>query len=233
MLQNLVKKRPEHYEATMMLGEMLFEKEKYDEALSLYMILLKYHPDKFDIYYNIGMVHTMMNNFGLAKEYYEKSTGLNNDFSKGYYRLGQIAMLYRDIDQAEEDFKRGAYGETEAESSFELAKIYTMKNRPEKATMYANKAIELVPEYYKRVQEEPVLRQVKKEVRTPEENVTLEKMIKSSKEKKVDKHLQKTHEVSKKVNSEEAKEKGININEFKWEKDKKGKGIEKQRINPN
>lgn len=227
MLQNLVKIKPENYEASVMLGDLLCEKEKFNDAISLYMMLLKYYPDKFEIYYNLGIIHTMMNNFQMAKEYYEKASELNHDFVNGYYRLGQISLLYRDMDQAEENFKMSLEGETKAGSSFELAKIYTLKNQPSKATMYANKAVEIEPKYYKKVQEEPVLSSVKKDVRTPEENVQLEKIIKSDKEKMVDEHLENTQELTKKINLEEAKEKGININEFRWEK-----GIEKQRIDP-
>jgi len=227
MLQNLVNIRPENYEASEMLGDLLCDKERFNEAINLYMVLLKYYPDKFEIYYNLGIIHTMMNNFQMAKEYYEKAAELNHDYVNSYYRLGQLSLLYRDIDQAEENFKMSLYGETEAGSSFELAKIYTLKNQQEKATMYANKAVELEPEYYERVQEDPVLTSVKKDVRTPEENVELEKIIKSDKEKMCDKHLENTEDLIQKVNSEEAKEKGININEFKWEK-----GREKQIINP-
>jgi len=227
MLKNLVDRVPQNYEASEMLGDLLCEKERYNEAINLYMILLKYYPDKFEIYYNLGIIHTMMNNFQLAKEYYEKAADMNHDFVNAHYRLGQISLLYRDIDQAEENFKMSIYGETEAGSSLELAKIYVLKNQVEKATMYANRAVELEPDNYEKVQEDPVLSTVKKEVRTPSENEQLDKIIKSDKEKMVDEHLENTEDLMQKVNSEEAKEKGININEFKWEK-----GRDKQRINP-
>ncbi|MCL2341950.1 MAG: tetratricopeptide repeat protein [Firmicutes bacterium] len=233
MLKILTKKKPEIYEAAEMLGNLYLEKERFNEALDLYMQALKIYPDKYEIYYNLGIVYTRMNDFEMAKEYYEKAAELNSDFVNSRYRLGQIALLYRDIDGAEDNFLNSLNGETEAEASLELSKIYALKNEPERSLKYANRAVDLEPELYKKVQEEPLLFSVKKDVVPPSEEMAKKKDVLSHKEKMVNEYLQDTYNLTKKINLKEAQDEGINISEFKWDKEHENQGYQKQRIDPN
>ncbi|MCL2383222.1 MAG: tetratricopeptide repeat protein [Oscillospiraceae bacterium] len=212
---------------------MFLDQEKFSEAIDLYMNALKIHPDKYEIYYNLGIVYSRMNDFDLAKEYYQKAAELNHDFTNSHYRLGQIALLYRDVDGAEENFLNSLGGETEAEASFELAKIYVMKNKPEKAKMFANQAVDLDSKYYNIVQEEPLMYPVKEDVVPPKEDMAPKEHIVSHKEKMVNEYLQDTYNITKKIDLKAAAKEGININEFKWEKGHDKKRYEKQRIDPN
>jgi len=233
MLQILNKKRPEIYEAAEMLGDLFIEKERFNEAIDLYMNLLRIYPDKYEVYYNLGIVYTRMNDFERAKEYYEKAAELNGDFVNSRYRLGQIALLYRDIDGAEDNFLMSLDGETEAEASLELSKIYALKNQPERALQYANRAVDLDSELYKRVQDEPLLFSVKKDVVPPSEEMASKGQVLSHKEKMVNEYLKDTYNLTKKINLKEAREEGINISEFKWDKEHQRQGYQKQRIDPN
>jgi len=238
MLQILTKKRPEIYEAAEMLGDLFIEKERFNEAIDLYMNELKIYPDKYEIYYNLGIIYTRMNDFKRAKEYYEKAAELNSDFANSRYRLGQIALLYRDIDGAEDNFLSSLDGETEAEASLELSKIYALKNQPERALQYANRAVDLDSELYKRVQGEPLLFSVKKDVIPPTEEMASKGNVLSHKEKMVNEYLRDTYNLTKKINLKEAQEEGINVKEFRWDKEHQKQvhqkqGYQKQRIEPN
>ena len=57
----------------------------------------------------------MINDFSIAKKCFEKTVQLNNDMYLAYYRLGQIALLYRDFDSAEENFAKSSYNEKEGQ----------------------------------------------------------------------------------------------------------------------
>lgn len=46
ILQDLLKKKPEYYEATNLLGEILYLNEMYKEAINVYMNALRYNPRK-------------------------------------------------------------------------------------------------------------------------------------------------------------------------------------------
>ncbi|MCL2354421.1 MAG: tetratricopeptide repeat protein [Oscillospiraceae bacterium] len=234
MLKTLTKKKPELYKATEMLGDLYIEQEKFSEALSLYTKALRIHPNKYEIYYNLGIVHSRMNEFDLAKECYEKAAEINHDFANSHFRLGQLSLLYRDIDGAEDNFLNGLNGETEAQASFELAKIYVIKNNPEKAKMFANKAVDMDQKYYNIIQEESLLTAVKHDVVPPKEDMAPKEHVLSHKEEMVNEYLKDTYNLTKKINLKEAEAEGININEFKWEKGKENKQrYEKQRVDPN
>jgi len=218
MLQILVKKRPEIYEATEMLGDLLIEKERFNEAIDLYTKALNYYPENYAIYYNLGIVYTRTNNFDMAKEYYEKAAELNSDFVNSRYRLGQIALLYRDIEGAEENFLSCLNAETEGEASFELSKIYVLKNQPERAAKYANRAIDFDPRYYEKIQNDPLLFSVKKDIIFPSEEITPKENVFSPKEEMINEYLKDTYNLTKKIDLKEAEKEGINISEFKWNK---------------
>jgi len=180
------------------------------------------------------MAYTRLNDFELAKEYYEKAAELNHDFYNAHYRLGQIALLYRDLDEAENSFLNSLYAQTEAQASMELAKIYILKNQPEKAKMFANKAVDLESKYYNVIQEEPLLDIIKQDIVPPKENMAPKEYVTSHKEEMVNEYLKDTYNLTKKIDLKEAEKEGINISEFKWEKgNKQTTKYQKQRIDPN
>ena len=78
----------------------------------------------------------------------EKTVELNENMYLSYYRLGQIALLYRDFDSAEENFAKSSYNEKEAKSYFELAKIHMIKNQKEKAVLDITNAMKVDSSYY-------------------------------------------------------------------------------------
>ena len=78
MLNNLLSKKPDYINASILLGDILCEKEMYKEALNIYTNALKYSPNNYDLYYNMGMVYTMLNDFQNAKVCYEKAATINS-----------------------------------------------------------------------------------------------------------------------------------------------------------
>ena len=96
------------------------------------------------IYYELGIVYTMLNDFKSAKEYYEKAATINSLKYNAKYNLAQIAMLYKDLDLAEEYFQETVEDEElSADSYYELSKIKLMRGEKELAIKYANIAIDL------------------------------------------------------------------------------------------
>lgn len=207
ILNNTLSKKPEYLKATNLLGEILFEQQRYKEAVSVYSAALKYNPNDYDLYYNIGLAYTMLNDFQAAKEYYDKAAEINHELYNGYYCLGKISMLYRDIEDAEEYYAKALMGELEADSYYELAKIYMIKNERDKAITFVNKAIELDGKYVEIVKNEPIFLIIKQYINLPI-NVLEEtkKDVKlSEKEKKALEHLEETYELTKSLNVNEIK----------------------------
>ena len=52
-------------------ADLLYNENEFKEATQIYLNALKYKPSDYDLYYNLGMTYTMLNDFQRAKEYYE------------------------------------------------------------------------------------------------------------------------------------------------------------------
>lgn len=146
MLSNLLIKKPEYYKASELLGDILINQERYKEASNVYQEALKYNPVSFELNYNLGIVHTMLNDFQSAKEYYEKAAEINSLSYNSKYSLAEIALIYKELEEAEKLFLEVLEDpELEADAYYELSKICMIRGEKEKAINYANIAIESNP----------------------------------------------------------------------------------------
>ncbi len=206
MLQDLLKKKPEYYDASNLLGEILYSNERYKEAINVYMSALRYHPGDYDLYYNLGMVCTMLNDFQRAKEFYKKAAEINSLLYNAKLSIGQIALIEGDLDEAEKYFKESLKGEdAESGSYYYLAQVAMLKGDKEKAINYMNIAVELEPSMYKKVQKETVFTPIKAEIKKPAKEINAERRRNKMKlkEKKAINHLSKICTLSASLNNED------------------------------
>ena len=169
MLKNLLEKKPEYLKASSLLGEILYEKEDFKEAINVYMDALKYNTNDYDLYFDLGMAYTRLNDFQNAKICYEKAANINHEQYYAQYNLGQIALIYSDIEAAEKHFTESLYSdELEPMAYFELSKIYMLKGQRDQAITFVNKAIELDISFKKKAFEEPILIPIKAYIVVPD-----------------------------------------------------------------
>ncbi len=200
MLKILVKRKPELVEANKMLAELLLEEKKYKQAITIYVQAIKYDPNDAQMYYDLGIAYSRMNEFSLAKECFKKAVEEDSNYYNAFYRLGQISLLYRDIESAEKYFLESIYGETESKSYYQLAKIYMIKNNKPKAATNINSAIQLDYKYYKTAIEEPIFLPIKQMIIKPEEESS-PKIKESNKEKEISDYLDDTYNLTKYLNN--------------------------------
>ena len=144
MLNNLLKKKPDYYQATVLLGYILIDKEMYKEAANVYQEGLRYSPISYELNYNLGLVYTMLNDFESAKICYEKAAQINSFSYNSKYALAEIALIYKEIDEAKSYFLQAIESEELApDAYYELAKIEIIKGNKDMAIQYANTAIDL------------------------------------------------------------------------------------------
>ena len=72
------------------MGDILCEEERFKEAANVYQDALKNNPGNNDIYYSLGMVYTMLNDFQKAKEYYNTAAEINSMLYNAKFSLAQI-----------------------------------------------------------------------------------------------------------------------------------------------
>ncbi len=202
MLNTLIKNKPDYYEASNLLGELLYSEERFKEAVSVYSDALRYRPDDYELYYSLGIAYTRLNDFQSAKECYEKAADINHRLYNAYYSLGQIALIQKDIDLAEKYFSESLYEELEGKSYYQLARIYIIKNQKDKAITFINKAIEIEPALLEKAIKEKLFESIKQyftvSVRLDESQTKEEKLTKE--ELTVQEHLEETNNLIENIN---------------------------------
>lgn len=192
-LKSLLNEKPEYYKATALLGDILIKEENYKEAISVYLNALMYNKTNYDLYYNLGIAYTLINDFAKAKEYYGKAAELNSLLYNSKYSLAQIALMYGELEEAEKFLMQSKESEDlEAGSYYYLALIAMMKGDKDKAKNYMNLAIELDPEEYARMAKDPIFIPIKNEIRKPENEKQNKKKKLTYKEIKSNEHLENT-----------------------------------------
>lgn len=238
MLETLVKTKPDCYEASCLLGELLCEQERFKEAANVYNAALIYNPGEYDLYYNLGIVYTRLSDFQMAKEMYEKAAAINHKMYGANYNLGLIAFIQRDYDTAEKLFENSLYGELEAMSYYQLAKIYVYKGYKDKAINFLNKAIELEPKLLKVAEKEKTFEKireyitvsVKMDEKEPvendyenDENQTRRSVILEEQEEIARKYLEDTAKLIEEMSEGASKQKIDEKLDFIFNKEKKKK----------
>lgn len=201
MLFSLLNKKPDIYEASLLLGEILIDSEKYKEAVNVYQEALKYNQTSFELNYNLGIAYTMLNDFQSAKTYYEKAAELNSLVYNTKYSLAEIALIYKELEEAERRFLEAVEDdELSADAYYEISKIALIKGEKDKAIKYVNVAIDIdSKKIVEKVKKDPIFIPIMARISIPfnlenrEEPIT--KKLKE-KEIKAKEHLEETAEIT-------------------------------------
>ena len=202
MLYNLLNKKPEMTEASMLLGEILIENEMYKEAVNIYQDALRFDQVNYDLYYNLGIAYTMLNDFQNAKTCYEKAAMINSLLHNAKYSLAEIALIYKDLEEAEKRFLEILDDEElSADGYYELAKIYLIKGDKETAIKYINTAIDSnSKKIVEKVKKEPIFIPIMAKISIPfnleEPNFENKENRLKEKEIKVKEHLEEMSELT-------------------------------------
>lgn len=221
MLTKLVNKKPDYLEASIALSDALCEQERYKEALSIMNESLRHNPNNFDIYYNLGMIYTLLNDFSSAKEAYEKAAIINSLQYNTNYNIAMIQLILGELEESEQNLNKCLEDEELSPLAYyELAKIHVIRGDKETASQCLNLAIELDNNLYKKAMEEELFIPIKGYINYPsidEEDIEPKKYKISEKELKVREHLEETYKLVGKLNYREmgirysTKEKGIDM----------------------
>ena len=168
---------------------------------------LKYHPNNFDIYYNMGMIYTMLNDFSSAKICYEKASIINALEYNTTYNIAMIELILGELEDSEQYFTKCIENEElSPKAYYQLAKIYMLKSDKDTAIKALNIAIDLDNQLYKKAIEEPIFIPIKGYINYPnidEEDIEQKQYNTTEKELKVRKHLEETYNLVGKLNYKE------------------------------
>ena len=210
MLTKLVNKRPDYIDACVSLSDALCQEERYKEALSIMNECLRHNPNNFDIYYNLGMIYTMLNDFSSAKECYEKAAIINTLEYHTNYNIAMIELILGELEEAEKYFNKCLEDEELSPLAYyQLAKICMIRGNKETATQFLNLAIELDNKLYLKAMEDNIFIPIKGYINYPfmDREEVLDEIEKEnepvSKEDQIVEHLEKTYKIVGKLNYRE------------------------------
>ena len=191
----------EMYDATILLGEILIQKEMYKEAANVYNEALRYNPMSYDLNYNLGIAYTMLNDFQSAKICYEKAAEINSLAYNTKYSLAQIALIYKDLEEAKKRFLEATEEEElSADGYYELSKISLIEGKKDIAIKYINLAIDInSKKIVEKVKKDPIFIPIMAKISIPfnlEENIEKEDKKLEEKEIKAKGHLEEMAEIT-------------------------------------
>ena len=236
MLGNLLENKPEYYNATLLLGDLLCKENRFKEAVSVYQDALKYRPADYELYYSLGIAYTRLNDFANAKECYDKAADINHKLYSAKYSLAQIALMEEDLEEAEKELVECLMSEElEAKAYYQLAKIYLIKQEKDKAIIFANKAIEIDDSYLQIISKDKMFQPIK-EYLTVSVKIEEKEIKKPNKrDEEIQKYLEETVGLIRGMSENEMKNRVIQkVDEiFKQEevKEEKTKDLDEQKEN--
>ena len=147
------------------------------------------------------MVYTMLNDFPNAKICYEKAAEINSLLYNAKYSLAEIALIYKDLEEAERRFLEAIEDEElSADGYYELAKIYLLKGDKDTAIKYINTAIDdNAKKIVEKVKKDPIFIPIMAKISIPfnlEEPEREETKKMKPKEQKAKEHLEEMSEIT-------------------------------------
>lgn len=210
IFENIVKESPDNYEASMALGNVLYNTDEFKYALQVYSRILNYYPEKYEIYYALGMTYTMLNDFKKAKENYQRAAEINSILYHAKYALGQLNLMYEDYDEAIKYFEECIDSEeVDAKAYYYLARIAILRGEQDKAVSYANMAIEINHRIYHKIVKDNIFITIIDKINKPDKGDS-EPQVKKKKKTNSDikeliseEHLEKMTKISGKLKNDD------------------------------
>lgn len=72
----------------LLIGNILQDKDKLDEAIYMYKMAIEKDPKYYKAHYNLGYIYLIQNKPNMALEEFKKSVKYKDDFAYGYYNIG-------------------------------------------------------------------------------------------------------------------------------------------------
>lgn len=105
ILNKILEVDPNHVGARIELGNILFDKEKYDQALKEYSRVLEVDNESVEAHYNIANIYIRQRKLAAAIRTLQKCIDIDNDFPEAYYNLGIIYYSIKNLQSANAMFE--------------------------------------------------------------------------------------------------------------------------------
>lgn len=121
----------------LLLGNLLQDKERYDDAVFMYTKSILKDDKFYKAHYNLGNCYLNSDKPNLAIEEYKKLLKLKNDYAYAYYNLGCAYIKLGEYRKAKNAFLDAIYFKnTEPDFYYNIAYTYKKLNKEKDAKAY-------------------------------------------------------------------------------------------------
>ncbi len=116
------------------MGSVVQEMKKYNDAITYYEKSLKLEPESPQIYFNLGEARFKLGQVALARNAYEMALRISPNFALARVGLGKTFLIDRSSVRAEEQFRLAIrIDKNYTEAYLQLAKLYIELENPDQA----------------------------------------------------------------------------------------------------
>ena len=149
LCKKIINKYPNYSFTYNLMGLILTEKKKYDEAIKIYELGLKINPKYGMIYNNLGSIYNVNNDYKKSEECFLKSIELDKNIAEPHNNLGNLYLSLNKIDKSITCFKKAInINENFVISHFNLGVVYKSIGKFTESKKHLSKAIDLNPKFY-------------------------------------------------------------------------------------
>ena len=105
ILEDLLKKDPEAFQALDLLGAIYMDRKEYEKAADYLKKAVAVNPDLETAYFKLGVISEIRDDLAGALENYEKALSINPHNSEARERIVQVYLKQKDSGKALEDIK--------------------------------------------------------------------------------------------------------------------------------
>ena len=106
LYKKILKYDPNYFDAVFLLGTLLIQTKKFDEAINLLKKAILIQPDFADAHHNLGLAFVELKEFNLAMPHTQKAIQLKPDNVEAYNNLGNIFKELRDFKKSKACYEK-------------------------------------------------------------------------------------------------------------------------------
>jgi len=149
LAKKLIKNNPDVVFLYNLMGLVLYEQGRLDDAIIAYNTGLNISPNYDLIHNNLGTVYKTKNDFSKAEEYYKKAIKLNDKFPEAHNNLGNLYIETNRYKDSINSFKTSIkINPNFYIAYYNLAILYKSIGHFKEAIEAINKVIEIFPKFY-------------------------------------------------------------------------------------
>jgi tetratricopeptide (TPR) repeat protein len=129
-------------------GLMVYDEEKYEDAITLWLLEIELAPERVRPYRNIGLTYRKLGDLDTAQKYHEKAIKIDPKFGRTYYSLGLVYYDREDYRKAIDLFLKAIKNKHgNADVYYSLGQAYRILENNRKAIEAYKKVVELNSKY--------------------------------------------------------------------------------------